>query len=391
MAIVQTSNPRTRLLVALLMLVAVGALVGYVRWYKARAVPTGSADASGAGAPMTTADPPMQPTALRAEPSAEWETSAAAPAGSAIPSMGASAMTPIDLTQPAPADTGDANPPLSDVSPHDAAFAPPGRSDPVAELTRRAVGTPPTTPEPDDVLRARRALVSGDLVTARRILNDAARRHADPIRSTILGELARLADATIFCPALLTDDPLVAMHVVGRGETLLSIARRFHITDNLLAEINDLPSKNRISIGQTLKVIRGPLHGAIEKKAFRLDVLLDGVIVRSFPVGLGENNKTPTGRWLIRDKLANPAWTHPYTHEHYNADDPDNPIGEYWLGLEGIDGAAVGKRGFGIHGTIDPSSIGREMSLGCIRLAPADIEQVYWMFVSGESTVEVRD
>ena len=127
------------------------------------------------------------------------------------------------------------------------------------------------------------------------------------------------------------------------------------------------------------------------KSDFRLDVLLDGVTVRSFRVGLGAHGSTPTGQWLVRDKLANPGWTDPRTNEYYHPDASDNPIVDYWIGLEGMRGDAVGKRGFGIHGTIDPGSIGREMSLGCVRLAPEDIEELFRLLVIGDSTVEILD
>ena len=92
----------------------------------------------------------------------------------------------------------------------------------------------------------------------------------------------------------------------------------------------------------------------------------------------------------MKDKLANPAWCNPVTHQRYAADDPANPIGEYWLGLEGLTGEAVGKMGFGIHGTIEPDSIGRNASLGCVRLRPADIAALYTLLVEGGSMVEIK-
>jgi lipoprotein-anchoring transpeptidase ErfK/SrfK len=93
---------------------------------------------------------------------------------------------------------------------------------------------------------------------------------------------------------------------------------------------------------------------------------------------------------VVNNKLRNPSWTDPVTNRHYLADDPDNPVGERWIGLSGVEGDALGKVGFGIHGTIDPASIGRDMSLGCIRMAAADVEWVYELLVLQESRVVVR-
>jgi lipoprotein-anchoring transpeptidase ErfK/SrfK len=92
----------------------------------------------------------------------------------------------------------------------------------------------------------------------------------------------------------------------------------------------------------------------------------------------------------VLNKLTNPGWTDPTTHRTYSPDDPKNPIGEHWIGLEGLEGEAVGKTGYGVHGTIEPQSIGRNESLGCIRLLNEDVARVYELLTPGRSTVIVR-
>ncbi|TLS52663.1 L,D-transpeptidase [Paenibacillus antri] len=79
--------------------------------------------------------------------------------------------------------------------------------------------------------------------------------------------------------------------------------------------------------------------------------LLDGDIVkRGFPVGIGRMvSRTPTGEYKIINKQSNPG----------------GPYGAFWMGLS--------KPTYGIHGTNDPSSIGREVSLGCIRMHNKDV------------------
>lgn len=245
----------------------------------------------------------------------------------------------------------------------------------------------------DDALsRGRAAMSGGDPLSARRILASALVPDArDPTQRLIRDELGRIAEATLFSRAMIPGDTLTTNYRVQKSDTLASIARQFHVTDDLVTLINDLPNKNRIAVGRNLKVVNGPFNLRVQKSAFVADIVLGDAVIRSVPVGLGRNGSTPTGRWLVRDKLPNPSWTDPRSGEHYQPDDPDNPIGEYWIGLEGVEGDAVGKRGFGVHGTIEPGSIGKEQSLGCVRMAPADIEMVYRLMVPNDSAVQIVD
>ncbi|CAN7519977.1 L,D-transpeptidase [Paenibacillus sp. LjRoot153] len=82
--------------------------------------------------------------------------------------------------------------------------------------------------------------------------------------------------------------------------------------------------------------------------------LLDGnTVTRQFPVGIGKMvTKTPKGEYTIINKQPNPG----------------GPFGAFWLGLS--------KPHYGIHGTNDPSSIGREVSHGCIRMYNEDVLQL---------------
>ena len=72
-------------------------------------------------------------------------------------------------------------------------------------------------------------------------------------------------------------------------------------------------------------------------------------------------------------------------------DDPKNPLAGYWIAIEGQEGQALGKESYGIHGTIDPTSIGRTESMGCIRLRTEDISWVYDFLVDGKSKVLVKE
>ncbi|MCP3906084.1 MAG: L,D-transpeptidase [Planctomycetes bacterium] len=116
------------------------------------------------------------------------------------------------------------------------------------------------------------------------------------------------------------------------------------------------------------------------------------VFVCSFKVGLGEFNSTPEVRFRVRpdSKLIDPAWQNPRTGERFASDDPKNPIGERWLGLVPEDDRLASLHvGYGIHGTIEPESIGTQASMGCIRLGAEDVKLVWSMLMESVSSVEI--
>jgi lipoprotein-anchoring transpeptidase ErfK/SrfK len=260
-----------------------------------------------------------------------------------------------------------------------------------------SIGAPPSPGAPgpaaavQDVQSARLAIAGGDLIGGRVLLSKALAAGLPPADAEYArSEAGRIADALLFSRATLPDDPLATVHVLVGGESLNAIAQRNAMTEDLLAKINQITDPNRVRSGMRLKVLRGPFNAFISKADHRMDVYLGDALVRSFRVGLGTNGGTPTGTWVVKNKLQNPDWTDPVTQHHYSADDPTNPIGEHWIGLSGVEGECVGRQGFGIHGTIVPGSIGENLSMGCIRLRPEDVAFVFDLFAPNQSRVVVR-
>jgi lipoprotein-anchoring transpeptidase ErfK/SrfK len=85
----------------------------------------------------------------------------------------------------------------------------------------------------------------------------------------------------------------------------------------------------------------------------------------------------------------NPEWRNPRTGEFFKADDPKNPIGERWIGLQGVDAGNSKAMSYGIHGTTDPASIGKQASMGCVRLKDADVEVIYEALTEPNSTIVI--
>jgi lipoprotein-anchoring transpeptidase ErfK/SrfK len=117
----------------------------------------------------------------------------------------------------------------------------------------------------------------------------------------------------------------------------------------------------------------GALRILIEKGAHRLTLFRDGRPARRWPVGLGKDDSTPEGTFYIALKLVDPDWYN--RGEVVPADDPDNPLGEHWMSL----GAGGARTPYGIHGTIEPGSIGRSLSRGCVRMFPGDVAALFRM------------
>lgn len=232
----------------------------------------------------------------------------------------------------------------------------------------------------------------GDLIDARTRLNLALHSGLPPEHvKNVRSELAELAEQTVFSFGVAAGDPLAEHYVVRSGDNLARIAQRHKLTDDLLASINKIPNKNLIREGLRLKVLQGPFHASIDKSNHTMHVYLQDVYVWSARVALGANGSTPSGVWRVTVRQEDPQWVDPRTGQRWHPNDPENPIGDYWIGLEGVKGEAVGQIGYGIHGTIEPETIGQDVSLGCVRLADADIERVFTMLVPYYSYVTIHD
>jgi lipoprotein-anchoring transpeptidase ErfK/SrfK len=197
---------------------------------------------------------------------------------------------------------------------------------------------------------------------------------------------------------------------IQSGDSLVKIAKRENLGVDwrFIQRINRMSDPGKLTVGQPIKLVRGPFHAVVSKGKFRLDlyqgappaVTGDGVVntaggstvfVASFPVGLGEFGSTPIGAFMVKQgsKLVNPAWRNPRTGEQFSAEDPKNPIGERWVGLEGIEERTRSLTGYGLHGTIEPESIGTEKSMGCVRMLHDDIGLIYELMTEGASTVQI--
>jgi lipoprotein-anchoring transpeptidase ErfK/SrfK len=101
-----------------------------------------------------------------------------------------------------------------------------------------------------------------------------------------------------------------------------------------------------------------------------------GKLSTSYRVAVGEPKyPTPTGQFTVQSKQVNPVWNVPDSDwagdmagKVIPGGDPQNPLVARWIGFNGS---------VGFHGTKSIDSLGRSASHGCVRMAPADVIDLY--------------
>ena len=243
------------------------------------------------------------------------------------------------------------------------------------------------------------SLGATDPIKARRLLSQAllsdALSEGDARQAS--NALSRFSAQLFLTPVYNVNDSSCFQYTILPNDSLEKIVRKNKLGCDwrLVARMNNIKKPDSIQVGKRIKLPKGPFSAVISKRDYRLDICMgigsDRIVVASLPVGLGEAGGTPLGRFRVRagSKLLNPEWTHPVNGQRFEADDPANPIGEHWLGLEGIEESNSKFAGYGIHGTIDNDSIGHDRSLGCVRLLAADVALV-WESLADGAEIEIR-
>lgn len=156
------------------------------------------------------------------------------------------------------------------------------------------------------------------------------------------------------------------IHIVKAGESLAIIAANYRISLNQLIAVNNISNPNIIYIGQQINIPSLPnpdsipysIHISVSTK--RLILKREGQVVREYPIAVGKIvTATPVGDFVIVNREPNPG----------------GPFGVMWLSLSKIH--------YGIHGTNNPASIGKAVSLGCIRMYNNDVLELASMVPNG--------
>lgn len=150
--------------------------------------------------------------------------------------------------------------------------------------------------------------------------------------------------------------PTRNFYVIRRGDTLRAIAASFGVSTNEILTQNPLLNPRNLTVGQIICIplAPSPIEIVVNISAKRLTVYKNGSIFREYIVATGKpETPTPIGNFEVVNKEI----------------DPGGPYGTRWLGLSA--------KGYGIHGTNNPASIGQAASNGCIRMYNEDIEALF--------------
>jgi lipoprotein-anchoring transpeptidase ErfK/SrfK len=110
----------------------------------------------------------------------------------------------------------------------------------------------------------------------------------------------------------------------------------------------------------------------------KLALVEDGQVKKVYTVAVGKpTTPSPSGTFSIARRVKNPTYSH---NGKTVLPGPGNPVGTRWMGLS--------VKGYGIHGTNEPNSIGKAASHGCIRMGRKDLEEFYELVNVGD-TVEL--
>ncbi len=183
-------------------------------------------------------------------------------------------------------------------------------------------------------------------------------------------------------------------HIVAKKETLLDIARNYGLGYNEISlfypEIDPwIPKEGQSLDIPTLWILPSTVYEEVvinipEMRLYRFSKKMS--MVKTYPIGIGrEGFETPIRVAHVVERERNPAWTvPPSAWSEYGKivvpPGPQNPLGDYWVGLSA--------EHIGIHGTNRPWGVGRTVSRGCIRLYPEHI-RYFFNEVSQGTKVEI--
>jgi lipoprotein-anchoring transpeptidase ErfK/SrfK len=160
------------------------------------------------------------------------------------------------------------------------------------------------------------------------------------------------------------------IHTVKPSETLATISADYRVNLRSLYAAN--PGIGHLYAGQKIQIPGLPEPGTIpftiqiSVGKRRLSLYNNGRLEKIYPIAVGKMlTHTPTGDYVIVNRQYNPG----------------GPFGVLWLSLS--------KQGYGIHGTNDPSSIGKSVSHGCVRMYNRDVLQLAEMVPNG-TRVSIR-
>lgn len=176
-----------------------------------------------------------------------------------------------------------------------------------------------------------------------------------------------------------------SVDVVGPGDTLLDLAERHRLGFERVARLNPgldawiPPQGTRVRLPSWHVLPDAPHEGLVvnlpELQLYDYGVDRENPEVLALAIG-DELDPSLVGTFRVGRKRADPVWHVPASIRAERPElpaevppGPDNPLGPFWL--------TIGQTSYGIHGTNNRWSIGREATHGCLRLYNDVVERLY--------------
>jgi len=163
-------------------------------------------------------------------------------------------------------------------------------------------------------------------------------------------------------------------YIIKSGDVLENLAKKNGTTVELIKKCNSLQGK-MIHPGDRLRIFNAKLAIIISKSRNDLLLKANNRFFKRYPVGTGKFGTTPIGTFIISDKIVEPPWWRP-DGKMIPFGDKENVLGTRWMSLTAT-GETPKIRGYGIHGTWEPGTIGKQASAGCVRLVNSDVEELF--------------
>lgn len=185
----------------------------------------------------------------------------------------------------------------------------------------------------------------------------------------------------LLTPAIM---PEKVEYIVQSGDSLARIAKTYGTTVELIRESNDLKS-SRIHPGDSLRIFKAVLFLEVSKSRNDVLVKANDRFFKRYQAGTGQYGKTPTGTFVISEKITEPPWWRP-DGKMIPFGDKENILGTRWMSITPTK-KTPRVSGYGIHGTWDPDTIGKQASAGCVRLVNSDVEELFMLVPIGTPLV----
>ncbi len=169
-------------------------------------------------------------------------------------------------------------------------------------------------------------------------------------------------------------------YVILNGDILANIAQNYNTTVELIMKTNNYSSPV-IRPNNHIKIVTSIFSIEVSKSKNILTVYENGDFFKEYVVGTGRDNVTPIGTFKIVTKQVDPTW---YRHDGkiIQYGDPENFLGTRWM--------SINYPGYGIHGTWDDESVGKQSSAGCIRLRNKEVEELF-LYIPINTSVSISE